>query len=123
MVSLTGGERVTGSAGRSVKGTRTLTLVVVCVAAILVAESIGVAAPPAGVREREMEAKGLFIAGEYREALLRFSTLYAETSDPIYLRNMARCHQKLRQPDEAIYAFRRYLLENTSVGNKERKEI
>jgi hypothetical protein len=58
---------------------------------------------------REVEARALFVRGEYRPALEMFSGMYAENPDPVYLRNIGRCHQKLRDPDRAIEAFREYL--------------
>ncbi|HVV51344.1 MAG TPA: hypothetical protein VHO06_16865, partial [Polyangia bacterium] len=49
----------------------------------------------------EMKAREDFAAGRYDEALELFAKLYAETLNPIYLRNIGRCHQKLKQPDKA----------------------
>ena len=56
-----------------------------------------------------MKARESFAAGRYDEALEIFAKLYAETLNPIYLRNIGRCHQKLKQPDKAIDAFHDYL--------------
>ena len=39
-----------------------------------------------------------------------FAKLYAETLQPVYLRNIGRCRQKMREhPDKAIDTFRDYL--------------
>ena len=57
----------------------------------------------------EMKAREDFAAGRYDEALELFAKLYAETLNAVYLRNIGRCHQKLRHPDKAIDAFQDYL--------------
>ena len=53
-----------------------------------------------------------------------FAKLYAETLNPIYLRNIGRCHQKLKQPDKAIDAFHDYLPEGgKKISADEKAEI
>ena len=44
----------------------------------------------------ELKAREAFAAGRYEDALNLFAKLYAETLHPVYLRNIGRCHQKLR---------------------------
>src|SRR4030095_16908553 len=80
-------------------------------------------APTATSRQKEMQARKAFAAGEWKEALALFADLYAETLHPVYLRNIGRCHQKLRDPDRAIDAFRDYLAKNKKVSADERTEI
>jgi hypothetical protein len=79
------------------------------------------------VNQMEMTARESFAAGRYAEALESFAKLYAQTLDPVYLRNIGRCHQKMREPDKAIDAFHDYLAKTKSgkqkIGADEREEI
>jgi hypothetical protein len=71
----------------------------------------------------EMKAREAFAAGRFPEAMDLFAKLYAETLHPVYLRNIGRCHQKLRQPDQAIDKFNEYLVKEKKISADERKEI
>jgi hypothetical protein len=73
--------------------------------------------------DRDREAKRLFISGNYREAIVVLTELYTDTGNPIYLRNIARCHQRLRDPDRAIASFEEYLLRGKDITAAEREEI
>jgi hypothetical protein len=79
------------------------------------------------VNQLEMKARESFAAGRYDEALQTFAKLYAETLHPVYLRNIGRCHQKMREPQKAIDVFRDYLAKTKSgkdkIGADERAEI
>jgi hypothetical protein len=79
-------------------------------AALLVAGALmlGVTAARAADDPREVQGRALFAKGEYGKALDLYATLFAETNDPLFLRNIGRCYQKLRAPDKAIDAFREY---------------
>jgi len=70
-----------------------------------------------------MKARTHFAAGEYKEALEIYARLYAETMHPTYLRNIARCHQNLGNPDKAISSFREYLRKAHDLTPDQRKEI
>ena len=74
-------------------------------------------------KETELNARQAFAAARYDEAIEIFARLYAETLNPIYLRNIGRCHQKKREPDKAIDAFQDYLTKGKSITPSERKEI
>ena len=74
-------------------------------------------------RKIEMEAREDFAAGRYPEAMELFAKLYAQTLHPVYLRNIGRCHQKMREPDKAIDAFRDYLAKSKKIAAGERDEI
>lgn len=74
-------------------------------------------------RATEMKAREAFAAGRYEDALGLFARLYAETLHPVYLRNIGRCHQKVRQPDKAIDKFREYLAKEKKISAEERTEI
>jgi hypothetical protein len=71
----------------------------------------------------DVEARDLFLAGKYDEALAAYRELHTRTRHPTYLRNIGRCHQMLRQPDPAIASFRAYLREARDVAAEERGEI
>jgi tetratricopeptide (TPR) repeat protein len=73
--------------------------------------------------KREIEARADFVAGRYRPALEIFAQLYAETLNPIFLRNVARCQQNLKQAQSAIDAFQEYLRKAKSLKAEERQEI
>jgi hypothetical protein len=72
---------------------------------------------------REVEARKKFASGQYQEALNLFVQLFGETADPIFLRNVARCYQQLRQPELAIDRFRQYLRKAKALTPGEREEI
>jgi len=74
-------------------------------------------------RATELKAREAFASGRYDDALNLFAKLYAETLHPVYLRNIGRCHQKLRQPEKAIDKFREYLAKEKKLPAEERKEI
>ena len=70
----------------------------------------------------EMKAREDFAAGRYDEALELFAKLYAETLNAVYLRNIGRCHQKLRHPDKAIDAFKDYLAKGKKIPRRARRD-
>lgn len=99
----------------------TILRVALLVLGVLVA---GASDPAAAADEpREVKARALFTQGQYAQALELFSTLYAESADPVYLRNIGRCHQMMRAPDPAIDAFRGYLRRARKLRAGEREEI
>jgi hypothetical protein len=73
--------------------------------------------------DRDVQARDLFVAGKYRQALAIYQDLHARSRHPTYLRNIGRCHQMLRQPDPAISHFRAYLREARELTAQERSEI
>jgi len=97
---------------------RVLTAVV-----LLLALASPVAALAAGDEGAELKARTHFAAGEYKEALEIYARLYAETMHPTYLRNIARCHQNLGNPDKAISSFREYLRKARDLPPDQRAEI
>ena len=74
-------------------------------------------------KQAELKARQAFAASRYDEAIEIFAQLYAETLNPIYLRNIGRCHQKKREPEKALDAFQDYLAKGKSITPSERKEI
>src|SRR5262245_21667890 len=97
---------------------RALSVVILVVALVFPA-----AARAAGDSGDELKARTAFAAGEYKEALEIYARLYAETMHPTYLRNIARCHQNLGNPDKAISSFREYLRKAPDLSPAQRKEI
>jgi tetratricopeptide (TPR) repeat protein len=74
-------------------------------------------------REGERRAQAAFAAGRYEESVEIYANLWAEHHDPIYLRNIGRCYQRLRNPDRAIASFEEYLAKARRLGAAEHREI
>jgi hypothetical protein len=74
-------------------------------------------------RERERKAMSAYAATRYQEALDLYADLYADFHDPLYLRNIGRCHQKLRHPEEAIASFQEYLSKYKRLSAAEIDEV
>jgi hypothetical protein len=91
--------------------------------AVLVAFTVGLAAPAAAAENREMQAREAFAAGRFQDALDLFAKLYAETLHPTYQRNIGRCYQNLGDSDRAIISFREYLRKAKNVKKSERDEV
>jgi len=72
---------------------------------------------------REVKGRALFAKGEYQRALEIFAALFAEKGDPVYLRNVGRCYQKLQEPGKAIDSFKEYLRRSPRLKASEREEI
>jgi hypothetical protein len=85
------------------------------------------AAPSSEDNQLEMKAREQFAAGRYDDAKDTFAKLYAKSLNPIYLRNIGRCYQKKREPQNAIDQFQDYLAKTKSGKYKitadERAEI
>jgi hypothetical protein len=94
--------------------------VVVCAVASLAISSLRAEATP--LEPRELEARKDFAEARYEDALHLFADLFAQLGDPIYLRNVARCYQKLKRPAEAIASFQEYLAK-ANVAPSEREQI
>jgi tetratricopeptide (TPR) repeat protein len=95
----------------------------VVVVVVALALALGAARVSAATDARELKAREDFAAGRFQEALDIFARLYAESLHPNYLRNIARCYQKLGQPDRAIDSFHDYLQKAKDVAPDERKEV
>jgi tetratricopeptide (TPR) repeat protein len=84
--------------------------------------SVAVAAPSPADR-RELQARKEFAAGDYQGALDLFAELFAESADPVFLRNIGRCYQQMDRPAEAIKSFRYYLQRAPNLEAGERAEV
>ncbi len=108
-----------------------LRIVVGVVASLLLGGGAGAAAPDAQAvpgaslasSADDLQARDLFRAQRYAEALVIYQKRHAETHHPTYLRNIGRCHQMARQPAPAIEAFRAYLREARDLDAAEQREI
>ena len=83
----------------------------------------GAASKPASKKDRERRAESAFISGRYQEAAELLNGLYVEFHNPVYLRNLGRCHQRLKDPDRAIAAFEEYLHQAKNIPAAERDEV
>lgn len=72
---------------------------------------------------REVEGRAAFARADYAKALEVFSVLFAEKGEPVYLRNIGRCYQKLEKPQQAIHSFREYLRKERGLTAEERGEV
>jgi len=90
---------------------------------VILAALLATAGDARADRASEMKAREAFAAGRFDQALELFAKLYAETLHPVYLRNIGRCHQKMREPQKAIDAFRDYLAKEKKMSADERAEI
>src|SRR6185503_880869 len=91
---------------------------------VLLATSMAVSVSARAAEDpREVQGRALFAKGDYEAALDIYATLFAEKGDPIYLRNVGRCNQKLRRPDRAIDAFNEYLRRARKIKPAERQEV
>jgi len=102
--------------------------------ALIVLLTMGTAAPATAMaatssedNQLEMKAREQFAAGRYDDAKDTFAKLYAKSLNPIYLRNIGRCYQKKREPQQAIDQFQDYLAKTKTGKYKitadERAEI
>jgi tetratricopeptide (TPR) repeat protein len=89
-------------------------------ALLAVTSAPALAAP---VDKREREARADFAAGRYQKAVDTFAQLFADTGDPLYLRNIGRCYQKMKRAQEAIDSFQEYLLKGKNLSQSEQQEI
>jgi hypothetical protein len=74
--------------------------------------------------ETMREAETAMVGGQYEKALPLYAKLFGETRNPVYLRNLGRCHQFLKHADEAILTFQQYLSQNAaSIPEAEKVEV
>jgi tetratricopeptide (TPR) repeat protein len=103
---------------------RTKILAIALLAAVVALSGpAGVGGSAFAADDRPQRAKELFAAGSYPQALELFAKLYAETLDPLYLRVIGRCHQKMENPDRAIDAFKEYLRKSKRLAPAKRREV
>jgi len=101
---------------------RARTALALSVVTVLVVNPFPSVAGARTVDPRELEARRDFAEARYEEALHIFAELFSQVGDPIHLRNLARCYQKLKRPAEAIASFQDYLVKG-NLAPGERDEI
>ena len=65
--------------------------------------------PAPAALELSEDARNRYDRGEYERALVLFNEAYAREPDPNLLFNIARCHEKLGQPQAAIEKYEAFL--------------
>jgi hypothetical protein len=99
-------------------------LSVMVLASILEPRVALAALTPEQETELMREAETAALAGQFEKALPVYVRLFGETRKSVYLRNLGRCHQFLKHPEEAILSFRQYLAQNVdNVSPTERTEV
>ena len=98
-------------------------LLAIAIASLLACLALSASARAAEKDDAEMQARTHFAAGRYSQALEIYARLYAETFHPTYLHNVARCHQNLRDPDQAIASFREYLRKAKDLTPEQRAAV
>jgi tetratricopeptide (TPR) repeat protein len=63
----------------------------------------------AKARAHYERGRSYFQVGEYRKALEEFKAAHVEKNDPAYIYNIAECHRQLREPQDAVFFYRRFL--------------
>jgi len=99
-------------------------LIVCGLLGVLSLPSIAQAMSKSEQRKLESAAKKAFYSSDYETAKEIYSTLLSEFDDYIYLRNIARCYEQMKQPGAALDNFRAYLKRaGSSLSEQERQEI
>jgi hypothetical protein len=99
-------------------------VVILCGLLLGLAQSTSALAMSSEQRKLESEAKKAFYSSDYEKAKEIYSTLLSKFDDYIYLRNIARCYEQMKQPEPALDNFRAYLKRaGASLSEKERQEI
>jgi tetratricopeptide (TPR) repeat protein len=93
-------------------------LLVVCAAVASPAVAAPDPAEAAKAREHFAQGSRLYDLSEYAKALEEFKEAYTLVDDPAFLFNIAQCHRKLGNLDEAITFYKRFLRRSTSSKNR-----
>ena len=73
-------------------------------------------------RDHFQKGQRLFTVSRYREALEEFKEGFVSAEDPVFLYNIAQCHRLLREPEESIRFYRRYLEAAPNAPERARAE-
>jgi len=95
--------------------------VAVAVLGVLAGRAHGEASPTDEARGRYDRGTRLYLVGEYRRAIDEFKEGYLANADPAFLYNLARCHQRLDERDQAVTFYRRFLA--ADPGTPRRAEV
>lgn len=72
---------------------------------------------------REVEAKKACLARHTNRGIELLAELYAETNDPTYIYNQARCFQQGGKAQEALVSFREYLRKARDLPADEKAQV
>lgn len=72
---------------------------------------------------REVEAKKACLARHTDRGIELLAELYAETNDPTYIYNQARCFQQGGKAQEALVSFREYLRKARDLPADEKAQV
>jgi hypothetical protein len=109
---------VTAFAGR---GRRTLRAVAAC--ALIASAGAGGRADAAGRDPRELQAKTACLGGRPDKGIEILAELYAETNDPTYIYNQARCFEQNGRWQEALGRFHEYLRKAPDATAEEKADV
>jgi hypothetical protein len=72
---------------------------------------------------REIEARKDCLVGQVEAGAAILAGLFAETGNPNFIYNQARCYEQNSRPDEAISRFREYLRVAGNLGAEEKADV
>jgi hypothetical protein len=72
---------------------------------------------------REIEARKDCLAGKYEAGIDLLAELFAETGNPNFVYNQARCYEASARPVDAIHRFREYLRVAPNASNEEKADV
>jgi tetratricopeptide (TPR) repeat protein len=64
----------------------------------------------------------LYQVGDYAPALVEFKRAFLLKEDPVFIFNIAQCHRRLGDTEQAITFYRRYLGTNPPAANRQQVE-
>jgi tetratricopeptide (TPR) repeat protein len=99
---------------------------------ILLAAAIAAAVPlvpdvargddAAEARDHFRKGEKLFALGKFAEALTHYEAAYEAQPMPELLFNIGQCHRNLKNYDQAIFSFEKYLREKPNAANRKAVE-
>jgi hypothetical protein len=72
---------------------------------------------------RELDAKTACLSGHLETGIALLARLFAETNDPTYIYNQARCFEQNGRASEAITRFREYLRKSPGIAADEKTQV
>ena len=72
---------------------------------------------------REVQARKDCLIGKYEGGAALLAELYAETTNPNFIYNQARCYEQNARPVEAVNRFREYLRIVPDISGEEKAEV
>jgi hypothetical protein len=75
------------------------------------------------VDPREVQARKDCLTGKYEAGSALLAELFAETANPNFIYNQARCYEQNARPVEAVNRFREYLRIVPNISGEEKAEV